>query len=523
MSAMLGRAIHRLNRGVPILPRPTIAPFETLISLIGEIDPDLVGLALLDRDLRIVERDSHISCWLPDPGQRCTDCAVLFGMDEAILALIDGERSSLVIPSVELSSAGQPLSLDIAISWHAGREHFVIASYPDHRSPEGEWLLATERRQKRLAEERLQAIGLHFEIEQARYRHIVEAGTDLVLRFTQDRILTFANKAALGLAAAREHDVIGRPLVEIFGPQLNPDPWERLAAPDEKLLSFEQAVRTANGDTAWIWWHVSAVGGTGSGVEYQAIGRDITVLHKLRQETERANANAQAAAATQERLRIARELHDTLIQSTMAVLAQIRLAQALLRADPAALPAALASAEEATRSSIDQARGAVAEFRLPQDESLQAGIRRRFAELELRAGIAVALSLDQGVDRLPGDLAGPVLKILDEAIRNIERHAQARQVSVEVSVEESVEAKAAPSVHSDTRLAVIIRDDGRGFDLAGAPAGHFGIVGMQEHARLAGGSLAIESAAGKGTTVRLSLPLASVERGGDGGRRRRSS
>ena len=294
-----------MNGAVPIASRPATFFFETLISLVGEIDPGLAGIALVDRSLRVVERDRHLSRWLPHPGQRCTECAVLLAMDEAILALIDGPRSSLVIPSIELASTGEPLCLAIAITWHAERGHFIIASYPDHRSPEGEWLLATERRQKRLAEERLQALGLHFEIEQARYRHIVEAGTDLVLRFTREHILTFANRAALDLSGAREHDMVGAPLRRFFGPHLDPRPWDALAAGNDAIASFEQEVRTAAGEQAWIWWHVSAVGGA-PGAEFQAVGRDITVLHKLRQETERANANAEAAAATRERLRIAR-------------------------------------------------------------------------------------------------------------------------------------------------------------------------------------------------------------------------
>ena len=511
-----------MNGAVPIASRPATFFFETLISLVGEIDPGLAGIALVDRSLRVVERDRHLSRWLPHPGQRCTECAVLLGMDEAILALIDGPRSSLVIPSIELASTGEPLCLAIAITWHAERGHFIIASYPDHRSPEGEWLLATERRQKRLAEERLQALGLHFEIEQARYRHIVEAGTDLVLRFTREHILTFANRAALDLSGAREHDMVGAPLRRFFGPHLDPRPWDALAAGNDAIASFEQEMRTAAGEQAWIWWHVSAVGGA-PGAEFQAVGRDITVLHKLRQETERANANAEAAAATRERLRIARELHDTLIQSTMVVLAQIRLARALLaadpvEADPAALRAVLAQAEEATRNSIGEARGAVAEFRLRPDEpvhqaeSVCEGIGRRFVELERRAAIRVALSLDDAVDRLSADHSLPLFKIVEEAIRNIERHAAAKSVSVDAKMRHKGEGT--------PLIEVSIRDDGCGFDPGTETIGHFGIVGMREQARFVGGSLVIESAVGKGTTVIIYVPPAEPAGETHGGRRR---
>ena len=478
---------------------PLSPSFDTLISLLGDIDQDLIGLALIDRHLRVIRRDRNFSRWLPEPGETCCDCPVLLGMDDALRQLVDGPTSSLALPAVAMTVDGETLKLCISIGWYAASEHFVIASYPDHRQPEAELLLTAERRYRRLADEKLQAIGLSAEIERARYRHIVDAGTDLVLRFTDDRLVTFANKALLGFLGKRDYELIGRPLAEALGSGRPAAGWQEQVCAADKILSFEQEMVTAAGETAWIWWHVSPVGALGLAAEYQAVGRDVTPQRKLRLETERADANAKIAAVTQERLRIARELHDTLIQSSMTALAQIRLARALIDADTASLSKALADAEETTRSAIGEARRAVSDVRLARQESLSEGLRQRMSDLGQRSGIAVAVRAGSEIDALASDAQAAVLRVVDEAIRNIERHSGARHASLT--------ARAEPSKRGGPVVRVEIEDDGQGFDPERSPAGHFGILGMLEHALEAGGVLDIASSPSSGTRLTLAMPM----------------
>jgi signal transduction histidine kinase len=87
------------------------------------------------------------------------------------------------------------------------------------------------------------------------------------------------------------------------------------------------------------------------------------------------------------------------------------------------------------------------------------------------------------------------LRVLSEALRNAERHAAATAVTLE--------ARAA-----DTRLELVVTDDGRGFVPGRPPEGHFGLLLMRERALAAGGRLTVESAPGRGTRVKLDLPLA---------------
>jgi NarL family two-component system sensor histidine kinase YdfH len=92
-----------------------------------------------------------------------------------------------------------------------------------------------------------------------------------------------------------------------------------------------------------------------------------------------------------------------------------------------------------------------------------------------------------------------VLRVVSESLGNIARHAQAHQVWVRTFQQESM-------------LTIEIRDDGIGFDLSheATRAGHYGLLGLRERARLAGGRLEIESASGRGTTMRFTLPTAKV-------------
>jgi signal transduction histidine kinase len=114
--------------------------------------------------------------------------------------------------------------------------------------------------------------------------------------------------------------------------------------------------------------------------------------------------------------------------------------------------------------------------------------------------------------RAPPDIETACFRVAQEALTNVVRHAQARQIRVEVR-------------HRGADLELLIQDDGVGFDLAAARErasreASFGLLGMEERVQLAGGQIVIESAPGRGTTIRVRFPLTSpLERRG----RRRAS
>ena len=210
-------------------------------------------------------------------------------------------------------------------------------------------------------------------------------------------------------------------------------------------------------------------------------------------ELERMAREARYAAVVRERLKIARDLHDTLAHSMMAMLAQIRLLRRLQRHDPAALAAELARAEQVALEGLSEARASIAQMRVNPVRDIGLGSAlseslRRFAE---RSGIAVDSAIDPAAAGFAEETAEAVLRIAEEALRNIEQHANATRVQVRL------EALGA------ARLALSIVDNGAGFDPRLPHPGHFGLVGMHEQAQRIGAELRIDSAPGQGTQLQL--------------------
>jgi two-component system, NarL family, sensor histidine kinase YdfH len=199
-----------------------------------------------------------------------------------------------------------------------------------------------------------------------------------------------------------------------------------------------------------------------------------------------------------ERQRLARELHDTLAQGLAGLILQLEAARSHLdagRADRAGeiVDQAMARA----RSTLHAARQAIGDLRAPQDMVGDLGLAMRREAERFSAATGVPCALEIGLAApLPEQTSQHALRIVAEALSNVAQHAQASQVWVS-------------AVQAAGAVEITVRDDGAGFEVDAAElgAGHYGLVGMAERARLAGGELAINSAPGQGTTVRLRLPL----------------
>jgi signal transduction histidine kinase len=230
------------------------------------------------------------------------------------------------------------------------------------------------------------------------------------------------------------------------------------------------------------------------------LGSERRARRLMEQQLEAASAEVRFASLARTRLRLARDLHDTLVHSIVALLTQIRLTRHYLSTDPARVPESLATAEDAAASGLVRAREAIARLRVPDDLKLDPdveGLLREFAE---RSGVAISTDIDEQARDGLRDCALTVQRVLSEALRNVRTHAQARRVSFRAFEEPAMIGR---------RLIVEIRDDGRGFDPAVPIPGHFGLIGMTEFAELVGGTCAVESMPGQGTLVRISLPVAA--------------
>lgn len=205
-----------------------------------------------------------------------------------------------------------------------------------------------------------------------------------------------------------------------------------------------------------------------------------------------------------ERSRIARELHDTLLQSVQASLVQMVVARTLISRQPVKAEGKLDQAIGITEGAIAEGRDAI------QDLRSQPPVHTNLAKLLTLTGQELASSRDtnerpalfrvkvQGQQRdIKPLIQDEAYRIARELLRNAFQHANASVIDAEIRYE-------------DRLFRLRVRDDGKGIDLEtfkeGARAGHWGLPGMRERAKRIGGQLEIWSKAGAGTEVELSIP-----------------
>lgn len=214
-------------------------------------------------------------------------------------------------------------------------------------------------------------------------------------------------------------------------------------------------------------------------------------------EVERLAAETRYAVVVRERLKIARDLHDTLAHSMMAMLTEVRLLRKLHLHDPAALPDELAHAEQVAHQGLKEARAAITQLRFNavRDVGLGAALADAIKLFSERTGLAVDYRSEPRAASLADERAETLFRIAEEALRNVERHSMSSLVRVSLSDA------------ADGRLELSIEDDGVGFDPGASHPGHYGLVGLREQAQLIGAELSIQSAPHEGTTLRLALDM----------------
>jgi signal transduction histidine kinase len=202
-----------------------------------------------------------------------------------------------------------------------------------------------------------------------------------------------------------------------------------------------------------------------------------------------------ALAAAQERERLARELHDGLAQDLwLAKLKTTRLAaQPDLDAEARALADEITAAVDA---GMTEARQAVAAMRQSPGGNgrLRELLTRSLEDFEDRFGLPVEFECDAELPALSARAEAETLRIMQEALTNVRRHADATVVRARAAAAE------------DGRLVLEVRDNGRGFDANAVGSAAYGLAGMRERAAVIGGEILIESSPQRGTVVRLSVP-----------------
>jgi two-component system NarL family sensor kinase len=204
--------------------------------------------------------------------------------------------------------------------------------------------------------------------------------------------------------------------------------------------------------------------------------------------------------ALEERNRLAREIHDTLAQGLAAITLQLETADALLDvAPPQRAQRAVQQALQLARTNMEEARRSVLDLRAaPLEGHTLAQAITALAEAQVAATNLALHTTITGADQpLPVRVEAGLLRVAQEAITNVVRHAQARTLTINFAA-------------TPQDVCLTIEDDGRGFEPEQLSASRYGLRGMHERIKLLGGQLRIRSNPGAGTQITVIVPLTTA-------------
>jgi two-component system, NarL family, sensor histidine kinase DevS len=195
-----------------------------------------------------------------------------------------------------------------------------------------------------------------------------------------------------------------------------------------------------------------------------------------------------------ERERLARELHDETGQALTSILLGLKpLEQSASSEENRAAVAAL---RELVVSTLQDVRRLAVELRPSalDDFGLATAVERLAGTFREHTGLRVDFEAQLGEDRLPNEVETTLYRIVQEALANVVKHADASRVSILLT-------------RKNRSIAAVVEDDGRGFDQDSTGDDVLGLVGMRERVGLVGGRLRIETAEGAGTTIAAEVPI----------------
>jgi signal transduction histidine kinase/ligand-binding sensor domain-containing protein len=201
----------------------------------------------------------------------------------------------------------------------------------------------------------------------------------------------------------------------------------------------------------------------------------------------------------EERARLAREIHDTLAQGFVGISSQLDAVAMCMPEEQSPARKYLDMARRMARHSLTEARRSVMDLRASvlEGQDLAAALESGMRIWTAGAGVDVRVDVSGPETVLPQEMEQHLLRIAQEAVTNVVKHAGAKSIAIKL--------------HTEARkLYLRIRDNGRGFetpDVFSTRGGHFGLIGMRERAERLGGELKLASNPGEGTEVEVTVPL----------------
>ena len=332
------------------------------------------------------------------------------------------------------------------------------------------------------------------------YRVLIESMHEGALALTTDMVILYANQCFAKMVKCPLEQVMGSSFRRLLSAQDRAMLRPLLKRADKSGSKIQVLLKAGDGSQMPVQISVCPLVNNDS--DRAAIGMVVTDMTEARHNEEmlRTLTHRVVQAQESERGRVALELHDHITQLLCAILVRSQVLAAKLAArhgpvkrEALKLRAMLGqTAEEVERISRNLRPSILHEL------GLVAALRATSTEFADRTGVAVKLSCAQLTARLPADTELALYRILQEALKNVEKHARARHVTV--------------CLKQRTFVQLAIHDDGIGFD----PDHHasrrkgtcgLGLLGMRERATSVGGVLTIKSVRGAGTEIEVRIPL----------------
>jgi len=338
-----------------------------------------------------------------------------------------------------------------------------------------------------------------------KYRAIVEDQTELICRFFSDGTLTFVNDVYCRYFGKQREDLVGQSFVPFILDEDRDGVFQKIASLnyENPVITYEYRVVTPDGTVCWQQWTNRAIcDKQDSIIEFQAVGRDITIrkqgeeeLKNSREQLRNLSAHLQSVRE-KERMFIAREIHDELGQSLTALKMDLVWLKNRLPGDQAPLHDKMISMVELVDKTGETVQRISAELRpgLLDDLGLAAAIEWQTEEFQKRTGITCEVSLEPEDFIAKQDISTAIFRIFQETLTNIVRHAYASRVNV--------------TLHDkDNEITLEVSDNGRGIteEQVFHPQS-LGILGIRERVNLLSGTVSILGNPDKGTTITVRIP-----------------
>lgn len=203
-------------------------------------------------------------------------------------------------------------------------------------------------------------------------------------------------------------------------------------------------------------------------------------------------------AASEERARIAREIHDSLGHALVATILRLELASRLVRKRPDEAETILREEVPALRAAWNEGRNLAFHLRPwePDEAGFIAGLRKHIGRFAERTGLSVDLQISDSPWEIPSEREVCITRVLQEALTNVTKHSQADHVQIRLAEEDGL-------------IHIALADDGVGFGPSGTVAGAgFGIRTMRERVEELGGEFTLTGRQGEGVKIEAQLPVA---------------